>query len=175
MGCYANGALYWAIRDPSKFFGFDLTNEVFFDLPKLPDCCEETGCFYFLMVLGGNLYTQSAHVYRQAKLEFYMLVSDKNGEVASGNWRKEFVVGGEIIVRFSIRPFPLAYSKGGDSILLVVASGDELFWYNLEKRTRQKVEIAGMSTNPRSYSYHVCWESLVSLGNDSAFDGPAEE
>ncbi|GLT56140.1 hypothetical protein SLA2020_292100 [Shorea laevis] len=109
-GYYANGALYWAIRDPfkSKFFGFDLTNEVFFDLPRLPDCGPETVCFYDIMVLGCDVYTQTMHVTSE-NLEFYMLVSDKGREVASGNWRKEFTVKGEeIIMKHIFPPFPLA-------------------------------------------------------------------
>ncbi|GLT95738.1 hypothetical protein SLE2022_134030 [Rubroshorea leprosula] len=75
-------------------------------------------------------------------LEFYMLVSDKDREVASGNWGKEFTVKEEeTIMKHTFPPFPLAYSKGGDSILLKVAASNELFWYNFENKAKQRVEI----------------------------------
>ncbi|GLT63243.1 hypothetical protein SLA2020_358210 [Shorea laevis] len=45
-------------------------------------------------------------------------------------------------------------------------------WGFNQKSTR--VEIDGIPDVP-TYNFHVCWESLVSPGNDSAFDGRAEE
>ncbi|GKV45188.1 hypothetical protein SLEP1_g52299 [Rubroshorea leprosula] len=104
--------------------------------------------------------------------------SDKRGEIASGSWRKEFNVEEEMMIRDDvIHPLLLAYSKERKSILLLNKENG-FFWYNFENKTRQKVEIPGMPEEMlevQTYKYHVGLESLVSLGNDSAFDGAAEE
>ena len=55
----------------------------------------------------------------------------------------------------------MTHSKKGDKILL--CKGDKLFWYYSDKKKREEVEIVGVP--------HMCQESLVSLGNDSKFDG----
>ncbi|GLT36882.1 hypothetical protein SLA2020_112280 [Shorea laevis] len=67
---------------------------------------------------------------------------------------------------------PLTYSKEGDSILLY-NSRNKFSWYNLEKETRQRIDIN--VTGSCDFDYDVCLESLVSLGSDTAFDGEAEE
>ncbi|GKV45180.1 hypothetical protein SLEP1_g52291 [Rubroshorea leprosula] len=130
-----------------------------------------------LFANGGTLCTPVIHPEHKT-VEYYLLVSDKGGEVASGNWRKAFTVGEEEISRcggcYSIYPpLPFAYSKVGDGILLIKDNG--LSWYNLEKKTSGRVEIPGIPKGVVIGKHHVCCESLVSLGNDSAFDGAAEE
>ncbi|GLT95740.1 hypothetical protein SLE2022_134050 [Rubroshorea leprosula] len=175
VGCFANGALYWECDN--KFVGFDLTNEVFFDLPLFPGWDPKSIYHHdydILVVFGGNLYASIIRDEHKS-VEFYLFVSDKSGEVAGGSWRKEFTLEeGDLS--------PLAYSKEGDKILF--RKGNEIFWYNLEEKTRQRVVVAspvmtdflwitdifGRPEVP-VYNYHVCCESLVSLGNDAAFDG----
>ncbi|GLT40852.1 hypothetical protein SLA2020_149560 [Shorea laevis] len=173
VGRFASGALYWICK--SKCVGFDLKKEVFFDIPLLSDCGPAT--FFFnsfdaLVVFGGNLFFPKLH---DKTIEFYLLVSDasdKGGEVVEVSWRKEFTIENVENISHDVFPLlPLAYSKDGGSILLLDLSG--VFWYNLENKTNQRVIIAGLPDVP--WSYNVCWESLVSVGKDSAFDGAAEE
>ncbi|GKV45209.1 hypothetical protein SLEP1_g52317 [Rubroshorea leprosula] len=170
VGRFANGALYWVCKN--KGVGFDVAKEVFFDIPLLAECAPAP--FFFdsfdsLVVFGGNLYFRKLH---GETVEFYLLVSDvsdKSGEEVVGvSWRKEFTL-------HDLFPlWPLAYSKDGDSILIGDLSG--VFWHNLENKTNQRVNIPRV---PKfflfGYRYNVCWESLVSVGKDSAFDGAAEE
>ncbi|GLT37399.1 hypothetical protein SLA2020_117170 [Shorea laevis] len=168
VGLYANGALYW--ENEYKCVGFDIANEVFFDLPLLSDFGPTVIYHDSMVVFGGNLYSP---VIRNEpnSIEYYLRVSDNGGEVAGGSWRKEFTLEGERNILFD-RPLPLAYSKKGDSIL--VNKGNVIYWYNFENQKRTWVEILGIPDVP-TYNFHVCWESLVSPGNDSAFDGRAEE
>ncbi|GKV45195.1 hypothetical protein SLEP1_g52306 [Rubroshorea leprosula] len=168
VGLYANGALYWENED--KCVGFDITYEVFFDLALLSDFGPTVIYHDFMVVFGGNLYSP---VIRNEpnSIEYYLLVSDSGGEVAGGSWRKEFILEEERNILFN-RALPLAYSKKEDSIL--VNRGNVIYWYNFENQKRTWVEILGIPDVP-TYNFHVCWESLVSPGNDSAFDGRAEE
>ncbi|GLT56697.1 hypothetical protein SLA2020_297220 [Shorea laevis] len=169
-GLYANGALYWDNVD--KCVGFDVTNEVFFDLALLSDCGPTAIYHDFLVVFGGHLYSPVIpNDYEPNYIEFYLRVSDNGGEVADGSWRKEFTFEEERNIIFD-SPLPLAYSKEGDSILF--NRGNVVYWYNFENKKRTKVEIHGIPDVP-TYNFYVCWESLVSPGNDSAFDGRAEE
>ncbi|GLT95761.1 hypothetical protein SLE2022_134250 [Rubroshorea leprosula] len=177
VGCFANGALYWMCKN--KCVGFDLEKEVFFDIPLLSDC--GPAAFFFdsfdsLVVFRGNLYFRTLV---DEKVEYYLLVSDVSdvsdtgGEVVGVSWRKEFTVENVENILHDVFPLlPLAYSKDGCRILLHDFSG--VFWYNLKNRTNQRVSIAGLPDVPWS-RYNVCWESLVSVGKDSAFDGAAEE
>ncbi|GKV45181.1 hypothetical protein SLEP1_g52292 [Rubroshorea leprosula] len=166
------GALYWECD--YKFVGFDLTNEVFFDLPPFLGWNSKYSCYDYydvLVVSGGHLHTSLMHDERNTT-EYYLFVSDKSGEVASGSWRKEFTL--EYV------DWLLVYSKEGDKILL--SKGNKIFWYNLEDKTRQRAVMA-FPVIPKScwigsgilgvlmHNYHVCCESLVSPGNDAAFDG----
>ncbi|GLT95747.1 hypothetical protein SLE2022_134120 [Rubroshorea leprosula] len=183
VGRFANGALYWVCKD--KGVGFDLAKEVFFDIPLvfnwgsavfpatfLLECLDS---FDSLVVCGGNLYFR---IWHHENVEFYLLVSDvsdKGGEDGGVSWRKEFTIVNVETVLPDVQVFPLwplAYSKDGDSILLGGLNG--VFWYNLENKTNQRVSIAGLPYVPW-FRYNVCWESLVSVGNDSTFDGAAEE
>ncbi|GLT95750.1 hypothetical protein SLE2022_134140 [Rubroshorea leprosula] len=165
-GRFANGALYWDGSD--GIVGFDIANEVFFMIQK------SSGC---LVVLGGNLYIPVPRA-EDKDVDFYLYASDKGGEVASGSWRKEFTVEEEVLSRYNIlRLWPLAYSKDGDSILLL-SKENGFVWYNFENKTRQRVEIPGMPKvmlEDPTKKHCVNLESLVSVGNDSAFDGAAEE
>ncbi|GLT36879.1 hypothetical protein SLA2020_112260 [Shorea laevis] len=175
VGCFAHGALYWECD--YKFVGFDLANEVFFDLPPFLRWNSKSLCYDYYDVFvasGGYLFTSIIRD-EDASIEFYLFVSDKSGEVAGGSWRKEFTLEEEALR-------PLAYSKEGDKILL--RNGNEIFWYDLEDKTRQRAVVA-FPVIPEAHwitddfgwfkyltcNYHVCCESLVSLGNDSAFDG----
>ncbi|GLT95755.1 hypothetical protein SLE2022_134190 [Rubroshorea leprosula] len=168
FGLYANGALYWETE--YKCVGFDITNEVFFDLPLLSDFGPTAIYHDSMVVFGANLCSP---VIRNDPngIEYYLRVSDNGGEVAGGSWRKEFTLEGERNILFDW-PLPLAYSKKGDSIL--VNKGNVIYWYNFENQKRTRVEILGFPHVP-TYNFHVCSESLASPGNDSAFDGRAEE
>ncbi|GLT63242.1 hypothetical protein SLA2020_358200 [Shorea laevis] len=168
VGLYANGALYW--ENNNKCVGFDITNEVFFNLTLLSDC-GPTAIYYEIVVLGGNLYSP---VIRNEpnSIEYYLRVRDNGGEVAGGGWRKEFIIQEEGNIMFSA-PLPLAYSKEGDNILL--NGGNLVYWYNFENQERTRVEILRLPGCPTYNYFYVFWESLVSPGNDSAFDGRAEE
>ncbi|GLT95754.1 hypothetical protein SLE2022_134180 [Rubroshorea leprosula] len=168
VGLYANGALYWENKD--KCVGFDITNEVFFSLTLLPDC-GPTAIYYEILVFGGNLYSP---VIRNEpnSIEYYLRVRDNGGEVAGGGWRKEFTIQEEGNIILSA-PLPLAYSKEGDIILL--NGGNLVYWYNFENQERTRVEFLRLPGCPPYNNFYVCWESLVSPGNDSAFDGRAEE
>ncbi|GLT56696.1 hypothetical protein SLA2020_297210 [Shorea laevis] len=164
-GRFANGALYWDGSD--GIVGFDIANEVIFKIQK------SSGS---LVILGGNLYIPVPRA-EDKDVDFYFYASDKGREIASGSWRKGFTVEEEVQSRYNVfRPWPLAYSKDGDSILLLNKENG-LVWYNFENKTRQWVEIPGMPKvmlEVPTYN-HVNLESLVSVGNDSAFDGAAEE
>ncbi|GKV45189.1 hypothetical protein SLEP1_g52300 [Rubroshorea leprosula] len=165
-GRFANGALYWDGSD--GIVGFDIANEVFFMIQK------SSG---YLVVLGGNLYIPVPRA-DDKDVDFYLYASDNGGEVASGSWRKEFTVEEEVLSRYNVlRLWPLAYSKDGDSILLLTKENG-FVWYNFENKTRQRVEIPGMPKvmlEDPTKKHCVNLESLVSVGNDSAFDGAAEE
>ncbi|GLT95756.1 hypothetical protein SLE2022_134200 [Rubroshorea leprosula] len=170
VGSFANGALYWGCEN--KFVGFDLANEVFFDLPLLNDCGPAAIYYDIEVVFGGNVYTPITHA-EEDTIEFYLWVDDDGGEVAGGCWRKEFTLEKEKNISFSLfPPFPLAYSKEGDGILL--HKGNLIYWYNFETKKRRRVKIHLIPDIP-TYNFHVCWESLVSPGNNTAFDGEAEE
>ncbi|GLT95749.1 hypothetical protein SLE2022_134130 [Rubroshorea leprosula] len=175
VGYFANGGLHW--NSKNDILGFDLANEVFFKIQKVNDCGPTAIRINILVFFGVNLYIpilRSEH----KTIEFYLYASDKRGEIASGSWRKEFNVEEEMMIRDDvIHPLLLAYSKERKSILLLNKENG-FFWYNFENKTRQKVEIPGMPEEMlevQTYKYHVGLESLVSLGNDSAFDGAAEE
>ncbi|GKV17334.1 hypothetical protein SLEP1_g27850 [Rubroshorea leprosula] len=153
-GVFTNGALHWECD--GYILGFDLANEVFFKLP-------------------GNLYTSRITAKGRA-VEFYIFVSDNGGQGAGGSWKKAFALEAEEIIGNAevCFPWPLACSKGRDSILLYKSDG--LIWYDLENEARQRVEIGGMPwVQGRMYRYHACCASLVSLGDGSAFDGAALE
>ncbi|GLT36888.1 hypothetical protein SLA2020_112340 [Shorea laevis] len=149
MEIFANGALYW--ENEKKFLGFDLANEKFFYLPKLVDCCGPKAIYHgTLEDFGGNLCNPVIHAERKT-IEFYLHVSDKSGEVASGSWRKEFTVEeGEFDF---FLPWPLAYSKNVESMLIKKNLG--FFGMTLKTKQRIRVEIPGM---PRATfcRYHVC-------------------
>ncbi|GLT95746.1 hypothetical protein SLE2022_134110 [Rubroshorea leprosula] len=163
-------ALYWTCFDDDnmevKILGFNVANEVLFYIPLLPGFG-----VHVRRVLDGNLY--ACRIPDDPKtLEFCLRVSDKDGEEAGGSWRKAFVVHkGELDVDYL--NMPLTYSKEGDCILLFNVIRNKLSWYNLEKETRQRIDIN--VTGIRNFDYDVCSESLVSLGSDTAFDGEAEE
>ncbi|GLT56148.1 hypothetical protein SLA2020_292170, partial [Shorea laevis] len=168
IGLYANGALYW--ENEETFVGFDITNEVFFDLLLLSVCGPRT-LYFNMVVFGGNIYSPLMRGGPNS-IEFYLRVGDHGGEVAGGSWRKEFTLEEERDIEFN-PPWPLAYSKEGDSILL--NRGNEIYWYNFENQERTRVEFLRLPGCPTYNNFYVCWESLVSPGNDSAFDGRAEE
>ncbi|GLT40853.1 hypothetical protein SLA2020_149570 [Shorea laevis] len=168
VGCFASDALYWVCEN--KGVGFDLAREVFFDIP-LPSEISPASIFWdSFVVFGGNLYCPTLH---NGTVEYYLLVSeDEGGDVVGVRWQKEFTLESvEHYLDDVIPPWPLAYSKDRNSILL----GEEwgVFWHNLENRTKQRVNITRLSEVPR-YRYNVCWETLVSVGEDSAFDGAAD-
>ncbi|GKV45184.1 hypothetical protein SLEP1_g52295 [Rubroshorea leprosula] len=123
-----------------------------------------------MLVLDGKLYV--SRVPDEGKTqEFYLGMSDKDGEEAGVNWRKAFVVHKGDLNEFGYYlSRPLTYSKEGDNILL--CNGNKLSWYNPEKETRQIIDI---NITGSGYCYNVCSESLVSLGSDTAFDEEAEE
>ncbi|GLT36892.1 hypothetical protein SLA2020_112380 [Shorea laevis] len=200
---FANGALYWQSNsdDRCNMVGFDLTNEVYFKIPLFVDSgllinTTDTRRLYFyydnMVVFGGEVYT--TNVTAESKtLEFYLEVSDKS---RIGRWKKAFEMEDEVmekdlndeddehdLPRFGLRdsrhlelPCPLAYSKDGDSILGY--KKNEVFWYNPETKSRQRVEILGIpkakshwyNLLDNCFEFHVCWESLVSLGNEGVFD-----
>ncbi|GLT40854.1 hypothetical protein SLA2020_149580 [Shorea laevis] len=170
VGHFANGALYWACKRKNKCVGFDLAKEVFFDIPLLSDCRPASIFWDSLVVFGGNVYCPTLH---DGTVEYYLLVSeDKGGDVVEVSWRKEFTMENvKTIMDDVFPPWPLAYSKDRNSILLGEVGG--VFWHNLENRTKQRVNIAGQP-EVRGFRYNVCWESLVSVGKDSAFEGAAE-
>ncbi|GLT95760.1 hypothetical protein SLE2022_134240 [Rubroshorea leprosula] len=171
LGHFASGALYWPCKRKNKCVGFDLAKEVFFDIPLPSDCRPGSIFLDSLVVFGGKVYSPTLH---DGTVEYYLLVSeDKGGDVVGVSWRKEFTMENvKTIMDDVFPPRPLAYSKDRNSILLGEVGG--VFWHNLENRTKQRVDIAG-HPGKRGYRYNVCWENLVSVGKDSAFDGVAEE
>ncbi|GKV45198.1 hypothetical protein SLEP1_g52309 [Rubroshorea leprosula] len=171
LGHFASGALYWAWKIKNKCVGFDLAKEVFFDIPLPSDCIPKSIFSDSLVVFGGNVYCRTLH---DGTVEYNLLVSeDKGGDVVGVSWRKEFTMENVTTIMSDVFPLrPLAYSKDRNSILLGEVRG--VFWHNLENRTKQSVDIAGHPVK-RGYRYNVCWENLVSVGKDSAFDGAAEE
>ncbi|GLT95736.1 hypothetical protein SLE2022_134010 [Rubroshorea leprosula] len=176
---FANGVLYWECK--GKTLGFDVVNELFFNLPLLPNgggTMTSLGPYNdSIAVLEDNLYiSKIAPTYKT--VDFYLRVNGKGGvkaeSVAEGSWMKAFTIEEEgLSIKFQdvdFMPWPSAYSKDGDSILLYTRN--EMFWYNLGQKTAQKVEIAGVP-QAESFGFDVCWESLVSLDDDNAFDGAA--
>ncbi|GLT36885.1 hypothetical protein SLA2020_112310 [Shorea laevis] len=162
-------ALYWSAfnypYNDVKILGFDIASEVFFNFRLLSCFCTRS-----MLVLDGKLYVSRVPDDGETQ-EFYLGMSDKDGEEAGVNWRKAFVMHkGDLNKRGDYLSGPLTYSKEGDNILL--CNRNKLSWYNPEKETRQIIDI---NISLCGYRYNVCSESLVSLGCDTAFDEEAEE
>ncbi|GLT43393.1 hypothetical protein SLA2020_173440 [Shorea laevis] len=168
-GCFANGALYWVFRVDGDFeiFGFDLANEMLF---RLPDYClsddgsvERFSC-YQLKELDGFVHTDNMDKFPDTQ-DFFLFNRDDIG--TGGNWRRAFTFQ-QLWGWQNTLSVPLAYSKEGDCVL--ICTRNEVFWYNIEKKTRVMVQLSGMPPLGRGCrASYVCWESLVSPGNDTTF------
>ncbi|XP_037495175.1 LOW QUALITY PROTEIN: F-box protein CPR1 [Jatropha curcas] len=74
---------------------------------------------------------------------------------------------GEFPERFAyVKLKPAAYSENRENVLLNVDDRN-IFWYDLHEKRGETAEILGMASVKE---LQVCWESLVSLGDDSESD-----
>ncbi|GLT43392.1 hypothetical protein SLA2020_173430 [Shorea laevis] len=155
MGFFINGALYWQCFASGFFqiFGFDLASEVFITLPHYDGRVTS----HNLMDLGGYLHTVNLSKLPETH-EYYLFKRDDIG--TGGNWVRVFKFEDQCGTGY-LWVTPLAYSKEGDCVL--ISKYQEFFWYNIEKKTREMVELEGMPrpVKGKILSY-VCWESLVS-------------
>ncbi|GKV41316.1 hypothetical protein SLEP1_g48864 [Rubroshorea leprosula] len=130
-----------------------VADEVFFTLPHYDG---RVTC-HNLMDLGGYLHTVNLSKLPETH-EYYVFKRDDIG--TGGNWVRVFKFEDQCGTGY-LWVTPLAYSKEGDCVL--ISKYQEFFWYNIEKKTREMVELEGMPrpVKGKILSY-VCWESLVS-------------
>lgn len=169
---FAGGALYW--KREFEILGFDLANEMFFNIELNPNYSVAP---WDVVVVDDNLYTTKLAADRRTQ-RFYKRVRDEGKGGGAGCWVEAFGVDeGEGVYHGGrgdeLVSWPKAYAKAGDKILL--SKEGYVSWYNLGKKTRQNVEIPGLSCEKFDYVYEIFQQSLVSLGNGSAFDGEAKE
>ncbi|CAK9164257.1 unnamed protein product [Ilex paraguariensis] len=167
-GAYACGALHWAVkqrRDPDMpilVVAFDIGTEEYRLLSQPEYLIEDFDMG--LEVLGGCICITCSY---DTNIDIWVM---KDYGV-NGSWTKFLVV---IPPRAPIREYmkPLAYSKGGEEILLN-CDGERFFWYDLALKTFKEATICGSPFSdyvPYSYYVVVYIGSLVPVADFGEID-----
>ncbi|GLU14369.1 hypothetical protein SLE2022_309450 [Rubroshorea leprosula] len=178
-GILAENALHWLIQtydtEPvsipmhRKIVGFDLVGEVFYEVP-IPDC------FYraFSMTvaaLDGRLCIAAS--YKNGCVNVWVM--EEYGVKES--WNKAISMTQEKVPRRCRRSkidkfqvFPLAYSRGGDKLL--VKRRGKLFWYDLESEVAELDDGQGVLVDA---DVNILTASLVMLEDRSEINGKTKQ
>lgn len=166
-GEFANGAVYWLYQEAhlNEVCGFDLANETFFTLPSF--CSSDDTLDVLLSAVDGYVLATKLFCVKQVQ-EFKLLAKDEGGAAGRGFWREVFSFEQQHEGDCDMLAWPLAFSKVEDSVLLQIRK--DVFWYNLKRETKQNVMLRGLPQDVPFLS-EVCWESLVSLGDNAGLRG----
>lgn len=168
----ANGFMYCSFSDYKNWCirvgCFDLATEKFFKLKSF--CCSNDGgmlrsmkranVFVDVAFLEGNVMLKKSNGNAQMD-EFFLPVLDRKRGLTSGNWKKAFTYELQERVTNYSSVIPLAYSRDGACVLLYTRN--ELFWFNLETKTKVRLEGLG-----NIFDCFAIWESVILLENDTA-------
>ncbi|KAK9267581.1 hypothetical protein L1049_010009 [Liquidambar formosana] len=164
FGILASGALHWVVTrwpglDMKIVVAFDVGLEEYREVPQ-PEYLGENFDMN-LGVLGGFLCILCN--YSQIRVDIWVMKEYGVKE----SWNKHFSVL-DLEYTWSIKFIkPLAYSKCGDKVLLIL-NKEEFIWYDIEKKTVANAEIR---TIPDYFEAEICLGSLVTLNGDGGIDG----
>ncbi|KAK4588573.1 hypothetical protein RGQ29_019543 [Quercus rubra] len=155
-GSLACGALHWVVTKKFKLdefdqiVSFDLTDEIFRELP-LPKCLEDQRVQIEVGALGDCVSVTAD--YHDVRVDVWVM---KEYRVKESWFMLLSIARTEVVGSFKYLR-PLAYSKSGKEVLLVL-DNQRLVWYDLRTKRVKNVKILGM---PDLFEAEICLASLV--------------
>ncbi|KAG4945978.1 hypothetical protein AAZX31_15G110000 [Glycine max] len=157
MGVFVGNSLHWVVTrklepdQPDLIIAFDLTHDIFRELP-LPDTGGVDGGFEIdLALLGGSLcMTVNFH---KTRIDVWVMREYNRRD----SWCKVFTLEESREMRSLKCVRPLGYSSDGNKVLLE-HDRKRLFWYDLEKKEVALVKIQGL---PNLNEAMICLGTLV--------------
>ncbi|KAK1576440.1 hypothetical protein Q3G72_013854 [Acer saccharum] len=159
VGCFVDGGFNWLASNLSKSLSvvsYNLELEEFNEITILVSVHIDEDCNVDLQAMDGKLCL--LEVYHPISIDLWVLVN---------HWMKMYSLLENGVLTNLMDIKLLSCSKNGQRILL--SDNKDLIWYDLLDNTSKRVTVRGFPPHPH-FDAHMCFEYLVSLGDDSLFD-----